>query len=216
MCLIGAASATMVQREPLLTWSPSEHKGFKKNYFVPNFGSMDSDIAASYGSLATTEVKLNHKLGWTKADSGHDKDYFVPNFGMDADVASSLKNLKDQEAEKGKWDLPKDDWFVQTEEVEQREPLLTWSPTAHKAGFKKDYFVPNFGPMDNVVQDTYENLAGAEKSLGHHWDWSKKKSDKPVFYDTGANKGLDEVAADSLDSLKASESKFGKWDLPAE
>ena len=217
MCLIGAASATMVQREPLLTWSPTEHKGFKKNYFVPNFGAQDADIAATYSSLATTETKLNHKLGWSKADKGHDKDYFVPQFGMDADVATSLKNLKDQEAEKGKWDLPKDDWFVQTEAIEeqQREPLLTWSPTGHKS-FKKDYFVPNFGPMDNVVGETYSNLANAEKSLSHHWDWSKKKSAKTVFYDTGANKPLDELATDSLDSLNASEAKFGKWNLPAE
>ena len=126
----------MIQREPLLTWSPSEKKsGHPLNYFVPNFGPQDVEIADTYGSLATTEVKLNHKLGWSKAGKGHDKDYFVPNFGpVDADIADSLKNLKDQEADKGKWDLPKDEWFVQTEEEQQREPLLSWSPSSKKSG----------------------------------------------------------------------------------
>jgi len=206
----------MIQREPLLTWEPSSHKGFKKNYFVPNFGGQDAEIAATYGSLSTTETKLNHKLGWTKADDGNKKNYFIPQFGMDVDVATSLNNLKEQEADKGKWNLPKDDWFVQTEAVEeqQREPLLTYSPPSHKS-FKKDYFVPNFGPMDNVVQETYGNLAGAETKLGHHWDWKKSKSDKEILYDLH-NKGLDELATDSLDSLKDSEAKFGKWNLPAE
>ena len=216
MCLIGAASATMVQREPLLTWSPKEKKGFKKDYFVPNFGPQDSEIADTYASLASTEIKLNHKLGWSKKDKGHDKDYFVPNFGMDADVATSLNNLKTEEAAHGKWNLPKDEWFVQTDAEESREPLLTWEPTAHKVGFKHDYFVPNFGPRDVNIQDTYNNLASAEKTLGHHWDWSKKKSSKEVFFDTADSKGLEDVAVESLASLKASESKFGKWDLPPE
>ena len=111
VCLIGAASSTMIQREPLLTWEPSEKKGFKKNYFVPNFGAQDSDIADTYQSLASAEEKLGHKLSWSPKDKGHDKDYFVPNFGMDVDVATSLNNLKEQEADKGKWNLPKDEWF---------------------------------------------------------------------------------------------------------
>ena len=111
MCLIGAASSTMIQREPLLTWEPTSKKGFKKNYFVPNFGGQDADIGETYSSLAVTEERLGHKLGWTKKDDGHKKDYFIPQFGMDVDVATSLDNLKDQEASKGKWDLPKDDWF---------------------------------------------------------------------------------------------------------
>ena len=104
----------MIQREPLLTWEPSSKKGFKKNYFVPNFGAMDTDLADSYKSLATTEDKLSHKLGWTKADDGNKKNYFIPQFGMDVDVATSLNNLKEQEADKGAWVLPKDDWFWAT------------------------------------------------------------------------------------------------------
>ena len=101
----------MIQREPLLTWEPSSKKGFKKNYFVPNFGAMDADLVDSYQSLATTEDKLGHKLQWSKKDAGHDKDYFVPQFGMDVDVETSLNNLNEQETQKGKWDLPKDEWF---------------------------------------------------------------------------------------------------------
>jgi len=35
--------------------------------------------------------------------------------------------------------------FVQVDSEIEREPLLTWEAGAHK-GFKKNYFVPNFGP----------------------------------------------------------------------
>ena len=72
---------------------------------------MDTDIAASYGSLATTEEKLGHKWGWSKAGADNKKDYFVPNFGMDGDVKDSLSHLKQEQAIHGTWDLPKDDWF---------------------------------------------------------------------------------------------------------
>ena len=114
----------MIQREPLLTWEPSSKKGFKKNYFVPNFGSMDTDLADSYKSLATTEDKLSHKLGWTKADDGNKKNYFIPQFGMDVDVATSLNNLKEQEADKGAWVLPKDDWFWAKSEIKPQKATI--------------------------------------------------------------------------------------------
>ena len=83
----------------------------------------------------------------------------MPNFGLDSDVKDSLSHLSQEQAIHGTWDLPKDDWFIQTEEnqEEQREPLLTWSPTGHK-GFKKDYFVPNFGPKDEDISTTQKNI----------------------------------------------------------
>ena len=36
--LIASASAVNIQREPLLTWAPTEPATFKMNYPVPNFG----------------------------------------------------------------------------------------------------------------------------------------------------------------------------------
>ena len=51
--------------------------------------------------------------------------------------------------------------------TESREPLLTWSPTGHKAGFKMGYTVPNFGPQSTEIADTYQSLATTEEILGH-------------------------------------------------
>ena len=53
------AQASLVQREPLLTWEPSAKKGFKKNYFIPNFGA-DGDMADSQDSLDLGEKIVGH------------------------------------------------------------------------------------------------------------------------------------------------------------
>jgi len=98
--------------------------------------------------------------------------YTVPNFGLDHDINDSLSHLKQNEAQYGQWDLPKDDWFLQTEA--KREPLLTWAPSPHK-GHPVNYFVPNFGKdKDLVDQDTH--MSGAEAGLKHQWTpkWDDK------------------------------------------
>lgn len=121
------------QREPLLTWSPTAHK------------------------------------------SGHPVDYFVPNFGpQDEDIASTQKHIADLEVK-----FPS---FVQTDAEVQREPLQTWSPTAHKSGHPQDYFVPNFGPQDTEIKDTYTHLAETEEKLGHKWNWAKAGKGHPKDY----------------------------------
>ena len=55
-----------------------------------------------------------------------------------------------------------------------REPLLTWSPTAHKPGHKVDYFVPNFGAQDEDISNTQKNM----KNLNVKWP-------EPSFVQTG-------------------------------
>jgi len=94
LCLIYNVEAAKITetREPLLTWSPTAKKsGFKQGYTVPNFGPQDTEISNTYGSLATTETILGHKLGNPSAakPKGPPKDYFVPNFGKDADIAET-------------------------------------------------------------------------------------------------------------------------------
>merc|ERR1719453_1123197 len=55
IALIGSASAVNLEREPLLTWAPTEPAGIKMNYFVPDFGA-DPDIENSLKhSTALTE-----------------------------------------------------------------------------------------------------------------------------------------------------------------
>ena len=46
VALLASASAVNLEREPLLTWAPTEPATFKMNYPVPDFGS-DPDIANS-------------------------------------------------------------------------------------------------------------------------------------------------------------------------
>jgi len=104
-------SDAQISREPLLTWSPSSHKSFKKDYFVPNFGPQDVDINTTYGDLSLAEKNLGHKWNWSKAGASNKKDYFIPNFGRDADVNDSINNLNTAQGNLGTWDLPKDDWF---------------------------------------------------------------------------------------------------------
>merc|ERR1719443_2200658 len=55
VALIASASAVNIQREPLLTWAPTEPATFKMNYPVPDFGP-DPDIENSLKhSVALTE-----------------------------------------------------------------------------------------------------------------------------------------------------------------
>jgi hypothetical protein len=106
-------------------------------------------------------------LTWSPSahKAGHPVDYFVPNFGpKDEDISTTQKNIASLEVK-----FPS---FVQTDSEIEREPLLTWEPTAHKS-FKKDYFVPNFGPQDVDISNTYGHLSAAEDKLGHKWNWSK-------------------------------------------
>ena len=97
-----------VEREPLATWSPINHKsGNPQNYFVPNFGPKDVDISTTYGDLDLAEKNLGHKWNWSKAGKSHDKDYFVPNFGRDADINDSIDNLNEMQNKfQHTWVLP--------------------------------------------------------------------------------------------------------------
>ena len=83
----------------------------------------------------------------------------------------------------------------------QREPLLTWSPKAHKPDHKVDYFVPNFGPKDEDIATTQKNI----KDLGVKFPsfvqteaeyWTQAPDGAPVANTcTNANKatGADET-----------------------
>ena len=113
LCLINVEAVQITEtREPLATWSPTAKKGgFKKDYFVPNFGSQDAEIGVTYGDLGLAEKIVGHHWNWSKGGKDPKRDYFVPNFGRDSDVADSLKHLNEAQGKLGTWDLPKDDWF---------------------------------------------------------------------------------------------------------
>ena len=60
----------------------------------------------------------------------------------------------------------------------QREPLLTWAPTAPKS-HPVDYFVPNFG-QDVDIKEAQKHIKDAEVMLKHPWNPKlAAKSDGP-------------------------------------
>ena len=102
--------------------------------------------------------------------------YTVPNFGLDHDINDSLSHLKQNEAQYGAWDLPKDDWFLQTEA--KREPLLTWAPSPHK-GHPVNYFVPNFG-LDEDIVDTQGHINTLEVKFPSFVQTDVEESREPL------------------------------------
>ena len=186
MCLVASVEAAKITetREPLLTWAPKAKKGHPVDYFVPNFGN-DHEMEVQNNNVAAVEANLKHV--WTPHRDEDDEKWVVPTF-------SEFK-------------------LMQSGADIHREPLLTWSPTAKKAGFKKDYFVPNFGE-DREIGFTRQHLDDTEKKLGHHWNWSKPAPDgykKDYFV---PNFGRDSDINDSMSNMKSAVNKYGTWDLP--
>jgi hypothetical protein len=67
-------SEVNMDREPLLSWSPSVKKTHPMNYFVPNFGT-DHDIAQSLVHEKLAEGELSHN--WVLKKDEDDK-WIVP------------------------------------------------------------------------------------------------------------------------------------------
>lgn len=65
-----------MNREPLLSWSPTPPKTFKMNYFVPHFGE-DHDITTSKANEAAAGARLSHTWTPTKDEDG---EWELPTF----------------------------------------------------------------------------------------------------------------------------------------
>jgi len=83
LALLEQGSCTNLNREPLLTWSPTPaDDGPPKNYFVPHFGA-DTDMKNVKISLGDAEKIVGKKildtdvLGKPMADP-NPRNYFVP------------------------------------------------------------------------------------------------------------------------------------------
>lgn len=124
-------------------------KGHPVDYFVPNFGPQDVDIADTWHHTQETEAALGHVMTASFKDpKGHPKDYFVPNFGPQE---SDIKDTQDH--------------------IASSESSLNHVMTAsfkEPKGHKKDYFVPNFG-LDHDILAAQSNIAQAQAKIGHVW-----------------------------------------------
>ena len=83
----------------------------------------------------------------------------------------------------------------------------------HPDGFKKDYFVPNFG-QDTEVKNSLSSAAQAETSAGHFWDVLAPEPDDPKRNYFVPHFGTDSDINASLSSLNSAESKFGPMSTP--
>lgn len=96
LALLEQGSCTKLNREPLLTWSPTPADGGPpKDYFVPHFGT-DTDMKNVKISLVDAEKIVGEKMtddviGHPMADP-NPRNYFVPNFGEDHDITASKKS----------------------------------------------------------------------------------------------------------------------------
>ena len=90
--LIAGAQSFKLNREPLLTWAPTEAVGFKKNYFVPNFGE-DRDITKTKNSITAAEKQLGHNWTIPEEPKPLPKNYFVPHFGEDPEIMAAKASI---------------------------------------------------------------------------------------------------------------------------
>ena len=100
-------SAVQLDREPLLSWSPTpKDAAFKMNYAVPHLGT-DDDVLNVKQSIAAAEKIEGHKWEWkNKKYLDHTRNGVPPaqlaeNQILDEDMADSLKNADDAEKSTG-------------------------------------------------------------------------------------------------------------------
>jgi len=95
--LISGCSAVQLNREPLITWAPSQPaKGHPVDYFVPHFGE-DVDVKLTKKNVADAEGKFAHVLDTSAPPADPPRNYFVPHFGEDSDIKYTKKNIADAE-----------------------------------------------------------------------------------------------------------------------
>jgi len=156
----------------------------KLNYFVPNFGK-DSELRASDESLSLAEGKLKTKFDAEFKKPEEDKSYTVPNFGVDYDIKDTLNHEKAAETSVGYvWNVDAvqlDSSLDRPHNRRDRSNIMMMSdpitdstgevsqythPTDEKKKHKMNYFVPNFGPDQEMVSDK-ANVEKVEAKLGH-------------------------------------------------
>ena len=98
VALFGAANCVKLEREPLLTWSPTPaDDGPPKNYFVPHFGA-DPEYTETTHSIKVAEAITGEKFISDKdllnlpKEQPDPRNYFVPHFGEDEDIMATKKN----------------------------------------------------------------------------------------------------------------------------
>jgi len=134
-----------------------------------------------------------------------------------------MSNQKQAVNQYGAWDLPKEDWFVQL----QSDPICSSSGCTQYKHKKKDrgydinYPVPDLG-VDRDIQGHNEDLAVAEKMVGHHLIMGTKESQakwknpaKKTLYDYAPKLDRDMRNTEaSIDQIERREGhRFEPWNF---
>jgi len=155
-------------------------RGYDIDYPVPNLG-VDRDIEGAHEDLAVAEKIVGHHLvmgtkesqaQWKNPAKKTMYDY-APKLDKDMrNTAGSIEQIEDRENHKFEpWN------FVQTES----DPVCSSAGCdqyKHKKkarGYDIDYPVPNLG-VDRDIEGAHEDLAVAEKMIGHHLVMGTKES----------------------------------------
>lgn len=131
---------------------------------------MDRDIQGGLANLKMAEGIVGHQWkgidGDKYANPAKKVDYnFAP--ALDANIVDSQNNLKNTETK-----MNHQYQLLQLET--ESDPICSsagcdqYKHPERKDDWDRNYFVPHFG-MDRNMQDNFEDLAMAEKIVGHHW-----------------------------------------------
>ena len=141
MALVGSISAIQLQREPLLTWSPTPPATHPINYPVPDFGSSHEMMYTENNKkLAEAElgpIPIDDKSPWPYTDTTVEFKL------LQTDAEINREPLLSANAS--------------PLEVQQR-PAYADHPV--------DYFVPDFGMAHEMIY-TENNISNTEKVLNH-------------------------------------------------
>ena len=122
-------------------------------YTVPNFGPVDSDIAASLSHMSAIEKSMDD-ADWIPAEPAKiPRDYPVVNLGMDRDVSDTIMNSAVAEGlakHKWKWDASK-----------------YLNPARHNAVAP---YYDEGSVLEDDIKVSQKNLAESEKNLDIHME----------------------------------------------
>ena len=109
-CIVAESMAVKIESDPICTsagctqFKHPKKEGFKKDYFVPNFG-VDHDINVNMNSLAVAEKQLGRKMKFPDGKyKKKDPVEYKMSPKLDGDIITTQKNIGDSESTLGhKW-----------------------------------------------------------------------------------------------------------------
>lgn len=176
-------------------------------------------MKANEVSLKQAEKDLNHTLTATfhPAPEIPKVDYKVPDLGQDRDIQNVQKSLEAAQKITGhEWNLVQ----LNSDPICSSAGCNQYKQKKQPLGYDLDYFVPNFGPDQDVI-NTAKSVVNAELTHHHKLIFGTKESrakykNKAKDVDYNFAPELDDDIKTSNSNLKNAEKKLGAWTIEAE